>query len=80
MYILLELYKTHDVHLKLRLTLQTSINNICITPGLHERNFCDGLAMNLASPFGGIQQAGALETAAKNVTPCFYLRLMITYG
>jgi len=27
--------------------------------------------MKLTSPLGGIQQAGALETAAKSVTPCF---------
>jgi len=31
--------------------------------------------MNFTSPLGGIQQAGAPETAAKRVTPCFYLGL-----
>jgi len=31
--------------------------------------------MKLASPSGGIQQAGVPETVAKNVTPWFYLRL-----
>jgi len=34
-------------------------------PGLLERNFCDGFEMD------GIQQAGAPETAAKGVDPCF---------
>jgi len=40
-------------------------------PELSERNFCDGLEMMLTLPVGGIQQAGAPETAAKSVTPCF---------
>jgi len=31
--------------------------------------------MKLASPLGGTQQTGALETAAKSVTPCFGYRL-----
>jgi len=35
--------------------------------------FCDGFEMRLASPLGGIQQAGAPETTAKSVRPtCFY--------
>jgi len=34
--------------------------------------------MKFTSPLGGIQQVGAPETAAKSVTPCFYLRL-VTY-
>jgi len=29
--------------------------------------------MKLRSPLGGIQQAGAPETAAKSIAPCFYL-------
>jgi len=33
--------------------------------------FCDGLEMKLSAPSDGIQQGGALETAAKTVTPCF---------
>jgi len=45
--------------------------SICSTAELSERNFCDGLEMKLASPLGWIQQAGASETAAKIVTPCF---------
>jgi len=32
--------------------------------------------MNFTSPLGGIQQAGAPETGAKRVTPCFYLGLV----
>jgi len=40
-------------------------------PALSERNFCDGLEMKFTSPLDGIQQAGAPETAAKSVTPCF---------
>jgi len=44
-------------------------------PDLLERNFCDGLEMKFTSPFGEIKQAGASETAAKSVTPCFYLSL-----
>jgi len=34
--------------------------------------------MTFALPLGGIQQAGAQETAAKSVSPCFYFRLVIT--
>jgi len=34
--------------------------------------------MTFASPLGGIQQAGAPETAAKSFSPCFYFRLVIT--
>jgi len=34
--------------------------------------------MTFALPLGGIQQAGAPETGAKNVSPCFYFRLVIT--
>jgi len=41
------------------------------TVGLTERNFCDGIEMKFASPLGGIQQAGAPETPAKYVAPCF---------
>jgi len=38
---------------------------------LYQKNFCDGLEMKFTSPLGVIQQAGAPETAAKSVTPCF---------
>jgi len=34
------------------------------------------LARTVLKGLSGIQQAGALETAAKNVMPCFYLRLV----
>jgi len=34
--------------------------------------------MKFASPMGGIQQAGAPETAAKSVISCLYFRLVIT--
>ena len=34
--------------------------------------------MTFASQVGGIQQAGAPETAAKSVSPYFYFRLVIT--
>jgi len=34
--------------------------------------------MDFTSPSGGIQQAGAPETAAKRVTAYFYFRLVIT--
>jgi len=40
-------------------------------PELSEKNFCDGVEMKCASPIGGIQQAGAPETAAKSVAPYF---------
>jgi len=50
------------------------------TPEFPEKNFCDGLEMKRASPLGGIQQAGAPETAAITVTPCFFLRLLLTNG
>jgi len=33
--------------------------------------FCDSLEMKFTSPLGGIQQAGASETAATSFTPCF---------
>jgi len=36
-----------------------------------QRNFCDGIEMKFTSPLGDIQQAGAPETAAIRVTPCF---------
>jgi len=36
--------------------------------------------MKHASPLGGIQQAGAAGTAAISVTPCFFLRLLLTNG
>jgi len=52
--------------------------SICSTPVLSARYFCDGLEMKFASSVGGIQQAGASETAAKSATPCFYFRLVIT--
>jgi len=51
---------------------------MCSTPEFPENNFCDGLEMKRASPLGGIQQAGAPETAAISVTPCFFLRLLLT--
>jgi len=47
------------------------INSIFSMPELSAKNFCDGLEMKFASPLGGIQQAGAPDTAAKSVTPCF---------
>ena len=40
-------------------------------PKFSAKNFCDGLEMKSASPSAVIQQAGAPETAAKSVTPCF---------
>jgi len=40
-------------------------------PEFSANNFCVGLKMKFASPSAGIQQAGAPETAAKSVTPCF---------
>jgi len=36
--------------------------------------------MKRASPLGEMQQAAAPETAAKSVTPCFFLRLLFTNG
>jgi len=38
------------------------------------------IVMKLTSPLGGKRQVGAPETAAKSVTPCFYLRLGTTSG
>jgi len=43
----------------------------CSTVGLTERDFSDGSEMKFTSPLGDIQQAGAPETVAKSVTPCF---------
>ena len=37
----------------------------------YQRKFCDGLEIKFSSPLGDIQQAGAPETVAKSVTPCF---------
>jgi len=34
-------------------------------------NLCDGLEMKFTSTLGWMQQAGASETAAKSVIPCF---------
>jgi len=39
---------------------------------LLERNFCEGLEMQLAMPLVGILQDGAPETAVESVTPCFF--------
>jgi len=52
--------------------------NTAIFMELLERNFCNVLAMKLASPLGGMQQAGELETAAKSVNPRFTFQLVIT--
>jgi len=41
---------------------------ICSTPELWEKDIWDGFEMKLKSPLGGIQQAGALETAVISVT------------
>ena len=81
-HLVLEMCKNnaYDIRLRLRLTLQTRISCICCTPGLPERNFCNGLEMKLRSQWGGIQQAGVPKTSAKSVAPHFYLRLMITSG
>jgi len=38
---------------------------------LIREEFCDGLEMKFTLPLGEMQQAGAPETAAKSVTPCF---------
>jgi len=43
----------------------------CSAPELSERNFCEGLQIKFIPPLGEIQQAGAPETPAKSVTPCF---------
>jgi len=61
-------------------TNKGKLYSICGTPDISKRSFCDGLVMKFAfsSPQGGIQQAGAPETAAKSITPCFYFRLVIT--
>jgi len=45
--------------------------SVCSMPELSETNFCDDREMKFTSPLGGLQQAGAPETAAKSVTPCF---------
>jgi len=42
--------------------------------------FLRWLKMKLRLPLGEIQQASAPETAAKTVTPCFYLGLVIANG
>jgi len=47
-------------------------------PELSERHFCDGLEMKFTSLLDVIQQAGALERAAKSINSLFYVRLVIT--
>jgi len=39
---------------------------------LIREEFCDGLEMKFTLPLGVIQQVGAPEIAAKNVTPYFF--------
>ena len=57
---------------------KAKLYSICSTPELSERNFFDGLETKFTLPMGGIQQAGAPETAAKSVTLCFHFCLMNT--
>ena len=58
--------------LKLWLMLQSRAKyTVFIACQSYQTNFCDGLEMKLTPPLDGIQQAGATETAAKSVTPCF---------
>jgi len=47
------------------------IYSIFSMPVFSANNFCNCLEMKFASPSAGIPQAGAPETAAKSVTPCF---------
>jgi len=48
--------------------LQTKVI-LYLQHGRVNRNFCDGIEMKFTSPLRDIQQAGALETPAKSVTP-----------
>jgi len=57
--------------LRLRLMLQTRVRyTVFVARQRYQSEFCHGLEMKLTSPLGRIQQADALETAAKSVTPC----------
>jgi len=62
------------------LRLETRIGYICDTHG-YQGEVCNGLEMKLIQPSGGIQQAGAPETAAKSVAPiAFTCGSLITKG
>jgi len=79
-HIVLKLYKNKYLRFSFKSYTADNRSYICSTPELPEKNFCDGLEMKRASPSGGLQQAGAPETAALSVTPCFFLRLLLTNG
>jgi len=74
-HLVAKLYKNKTLRCSFKATADAAVNGkiyiICSMPELSERNFRDGLEMMLTLPVGGIQQAGAPETAAKSVTPCF---------
>jgi len=59
--------------LRLQLMLQTRVSYTVFVARQRYQKFWDGRTMKFTSPLGGIQQTqtGALETAAKSVTPCF---------
>jgi len=73
MHLVLKLYKNKicNIHIRLRLTLQTNMGHACSTAVLSERNFRDGVERKLTSPLCGTQQAGGPETAAKSVSLLF---------
>ena len=76
-HLVLKLYK--NIRYLFKATTDTAdkgkFYNIC---SVSERNFCNGLEIKFAQPPGGMEQADALETDAKSVTPYFYLRF-VTY-
>jgi len=72
----------YQFHIKLRAKADIVTRDTFMSSSseLSKKIFCGGHEIKLSSPFCGIQQAGASETAMKSVTSCFYLRLVITSG
>jgi len=69
MHLVVKLYKTLRCSFKATAdaAVKGKIYSIFSMPEFSEKNFCDGLEMEFASPSDGTQHAGAPETAAKSV-------------
>jgi len=74
-HLVLKLYKNKYLRWSFKVAADAAdkvkLYSICSTPELSERNLGDGLEMKFTSPLDWMQQAGASETAAKSVAPCF---------
>jgi len=75
MHLVVKLYKNKNLRCSFKATVDAvvkgKIYSIFSMQEFSANNFCDGLEIKFASPLDGVQQAGAPETAAKSVTPCF---------